>query len=424
MLAAACRIIRVAGCCQRPGRSNHEALLIGRGRMAADKSTTIPAVRQSRKMFRFRLYPTAAQRQRLETTLETCRRFYNDCLGERKAVYELEGRTLGFYEQKRRVKTHKVNNPFAAGVHSHVLQGVVADLQKAFDAFFRRVQAGESPGYPRFQGKNRFRSFGYFEYGNGFKIDGRRLRLSGIGRVAVRWHRGFDGGTIKTLRVCRKAGKWYACFSCEVSAKPMEATNQEVGIDAGLSSLFVLSNGEHIDNPRWYRESQRKLRVLHRAVARKKKGGANRRKAVSILARFTEHVANQRKDFLNKLVCTLVCCFGRIAVEDLSINRMVKGHFAKSILDAGWGYFRQRLLAKAENAGRTVALVDPAYTTQDCCQCGHRQKFSLSERWYSCSCGNSRHRDENAALNVLAAGRAVWAPSSALAGLAQEAVGL
>ena len=99
----------------------------------------------------------------------------------------------------------------------------------------------------------------------------------------------------------------------------------------------------------------------------------------------------------------------------------VKGYFAKSILDAGWGYFRQRLLAKAENAGRQVTLVDPAYTTQNCCQCGCRQSLSLSDRWYSCSCGNSRHRDENAALNVLAAGRAAWASTSAMVGVAQEA---
>jgi putative transposase len=326
-------------------------------------------------------------------------------------------------EQLRRVKVHKANNPYATGIHSHVLQVVVADLDKAFQAFFRRVKAGESPGYPRFKGRNRFRSFGFKEEGNGFKIDGRRLRLSGIGRVAVRWHRGVEG-EIKTLRVCKRAGKWYAAFSCEVEVAPLPRSASEVGIDAGLSSLFVLSNGEHVENPRWYRGSQRRLRVLQRSAARKKKGGANRRKAVRVLASFAERVAYQRKDFLNKLACMLVCTFGRIALEDLSINRMVKGNFAKSILDAGWGYFRQRLLAKAENAGRVVALVKPAYTSQDCCECGHRQKLSLSDRWYSCSCGNSRHRDENAALNVLAAGRAVWAPSSAIAGLAQEAAGL
>jgi putative transposase len=375
------------------------------------------------KVFRYRLYPTSAQRARMEDTLETCRRFYNDCLGERKAVYETEGRTIGKVEQLRRVKVHKVNNSHAAGVHSHVLQVVVADLQKAFDAFFRRVKAGERPGYPRFKGKHRFRSFGYKQEGNGFKVDGRRLRLSGIGRVAVRWHRPLEG-VVKTVRISLKAGKWYASFSCEVQPSPLPALDAQVGIDAGLSSLFTLSTAEKIDNPRWYRHSQARLRVLQRSVARKKLGGSNRRKAVRRLTACTEHVANQRKDFLNKVVCTLVGSFGRIAVEDLSIDRMVRGNLAKSILDAGWGYFRQRLLAKAENAGRQVVLVDPAYTTQDCCQCGHRQKLSLWDRWYSCECGNSRCRDENAALNVLAAGRAVWAPSSALAGLAQEATPL
>ncbi|MDE2095615.1 MAG: transposase [Patescibacteria group bacterium] len=375
------------------------------------------------RVFRYRLYPTAAQQERLEAVLETCRRFYNDCLEERKATYEEEGRTIGKVEQLRRVKIHKANNPYAATVHSHVLQVVVTDLDKAFRAFFRRVKAGEKPGYPRFKGQHRFHSFGFKEEGNGFKIDGRRLRLSGIGRVAVRWHRPLEG-TIKTLRITRKADKWYAAFSCAVESRPLPSSDQEVGIDTGLSSLFVLSTGEHIDNPRWYRSSQRKLRVLQRAVARKRKGSMNRRKAVSALARFSEHVANQRKDFLNKLVSTLVGAFGRIAVEDLLVSRMVHGNLAKSILDAGWGFFKQRLLAKAESAGRVVALVDPAYTTQNCCQCGHRQKLSLKDRWYSCPCGNSRHRDENAALNILAAGRAVWAPSLALAGLAQEAVPL
>ncbi len=375
------------------------------------------------KAFRYRLYPTRAQRERLDSTLETCRRFHNDCLGERKAAYETEGRTIGKFEQLRRVKVHKINNPFATGIHSHVLQVVVADLDKAFQAFFRRLQSGEKPGYPRFKGRNRFRSFGFKQEGNGFKIDGRRLRLSGIGRVAVRWHRQMQG-TIKTVRISRKAGQWYASFACEVETYPAPRIDREIGIDAGLSSLFVLSDGAKVENPRWYRQSQRKLRVLQRAVARKKLGGSNRRKAVSVLARFTEQVANQRKDFLNKLACCMVRQFDRIALEDLSIDRMVQGHLAKSILDAGWGFFKERLLSKAANAGRQVALIDPAYTTQDCCQCGHRQKLSLKDRWYACACGNSRDRDENAALNILALGQRVWASSSETSGLAQEAAAL
>jgi len=157
-------------------------------------------------------------------------------------------------------------------------------------------------------------------------------------------------GTIKTLRITRKAGKWFVSFCCEVEIQPLPDLKAEVGIDVGLSNLFVLSNGEKIENPRWYRHSQLKQRVLQRSVARKKKDGSNRRKAIRRLSAHAERVANQRKDYLNKLVNSLVGRFGKIAIEDLSVNRMVHGNLAKSILDAGWGFFKQRLLAKAENA--------------------------------------------------------------------------
>ncbi len=141
------------------------------------------------KTFQYRIYPTHSQRKRMESTIETCRRFYNDCLAERKEAYELRGETIGKYSQLKKVKVLKNGNPYAKNIHSHVLQVAVADLDRAFQVFFRRVKAGETPGYPQFKGKNRFDSFGFKEYGNGFKIDGRRLKLSGMGRVAVRWHR-------------------------------------------------------------------------------------------------------------------------------------------------------------------------------------------------------------------------------------------
>src|SRR5262245_5686366 len=152
----------------------------------------------------YRLYPSTTQQRGLDQTLETCRRWYNRCLAERKEAYEQEQRTIGKYEQLRQVKTYKATNPYAGPVHSHVLQTVVQDLDKAFQAFFRRVKAGEEPGYPRFKGQHRFKSFGFKEYGNGFKVDGHRLKITGIGRVAVRWHREVPG-TIKTLRLTRKA---------------------------------------------------------------------------------------------------------------------------------------------------------------------------------------------------------------------------
>ena len=383
----------------------------------------VPSMRQA---FLYRLYPSKAQARLLDSTLETCRRFYNDCLQQRKQAWQLEQRTVGKVEQLRRVKERKATNPHYKGVHSHVLQTVVQDLDKAFDAFFRRVQVGGEPGYPRFRSRHRWRSFGFKEYSNGFKLDERRLRLSGIGRVAVRWHRPLQG-QIKTVRICKKAGKWYASFSCVVETPaPLRATGKDVGIDVGLSSLICTSEGEKVEQPRLYRKAQRRLRVAQRRVARRKKGGSNRRKAVVMLQNRHEQVANQRKDYLNKLACDLVERHDKIALEDLAITRMVHGNLAKSILDASWGYLVQRLHDKAESAGRVVVLVDPHGTSKTCSGCGRTfEGLTLKDRWVTCSCGVSLDRDHNAAINIKnRGGRLRWGISSAPAGLPQEAPGL
>jgi putative transposase len=361
------------------------------------------------KTFVYRLYPTKAQERRLNETLDVCRNWYNACLAERRDVYAAEDRTVGKFEQLAKVKDFRKDDPRARQVHSHVVQVATADLDKAFQAFFRRVKAGEKPGYPRFKGYNRFDSFGFKEYGNGFKIDGRRLKLSFIGRIAVRWHRPIEG-EVKTLRVKRAAGKWYACLACETEPKLLEPTGHEVGIDVGISSLIATSDGETVVNPKWYRTEQKKLRVAQRRVARREKGGANRRRAVAMLQRQHERIANRRNDFLNKLALDLVRQYDRIAVEGLNVKGMSRNrHLSKSILDSGWSHFRQRLNDKAVEAGRLVVEVNPAYTSKTCSGCGALfEGLTLSHRWVTCDCGLSLDRDVNAAHNILAAGRAVW----------------
>ncbi|MHC1733415.1 MAG: RNA-guided endonuclease InsQ/TnpB family protein [Bacteroidales bacterium] len=383
------------------------------------------------KTFQYRIYPTPSQCKLMESTIETCRRFYNACLAERKEAYEQHGESIGKFAQLRKVKEEKANNPYAANIHSHVLQVVVADLDKAFQAFFRRVKSGETPGYPRFKGRNRFDSFGYKEYGNGFKLDGRRLKLSGIGRVAVRWHRPIEGN-IKNLRIRYKAGAWYACFACEMDTQPLPKTGQAVGVDVGISSLLATSDGELIANPKWYRAGQAKLRVLQRRVSRRKKGGSNRRKAVFALQCHHEHISNQRKDYLNKAAAYLICRYDLIAVENLRIGNMAKNHtLAKSILDGGWGYLVQQLTHKAVEADRQLVLVNPAYTSKSCSACGAIfEDLSLSDRWVTCDCGLSLDRDINAAINILKRalerdGQSLWEPTWAAAPcVSQEAPAL
>jgi putative transposase len=357
------------------------------------------------KTFRYRLYPSKAQKKLLESTLETCRRFYNDCLAERKNAYETKQLRIGKFEQLKNVKEVKMSNPFAKEIHSHILQVVVSDLDKAFLAFFHRVKAGAKPGYPRFKGRNRFDSFGLKELGNGFKIDGRRLKLSRIGRVAVRWHRKMEG-KIKTLRIVRNVGQWFACFACEVDSILLPATGKSIGIDVGISSLLTTSNGDKVENPKWYRANQSKLRVAQRRVSRRKKGSNRRHKAVVLLQKQHEKTKNQRKDFLNKVACTLIATNDMIAIEDLQIRNMVHNrHLSKSIMDAGWGYLRKRLEVKAEEAGRQVIAVEPAYTSKSCSDCGTIfEDLKLSDRWVWCPCGLSLDRDHNAALNILGRG--------------------
>jgi putative transposase len=373
----------------------------------------------------YRLYPSKTQQRGLDQTLETCRRWYNRCLAERKDAYEQDQRTVGKYEQLRQVKTYKATNPYAGPVHSHILQTVVQDLDKAFQAFFRRVKAGDKPGYPRFKGRHRFRSFGFKEYSNGFKVDGRRLKIAGIGRVAVRWHREVPG-TIKTLRLTRKAGKWYAVLACEAAPELLLSTGVDIGIDVGLTSLITTSAGEHVAHPSWYRRAQKRLRVAQRRVARRKKGGANRRRAVEALQREHERITNQRRDFLYKLSHRLLTTYDHVALEDLRIRNMVKNHhLSKSILDAGWGLFAAHLTSKAANAGREVVFVNPAYTSKTCYACGQiADVLPLSQRVFRCDCGYVADRDENAARNILRLGQSRWASSSTLVGLAQEAAPL
>jgi len=384
------------------------------------------------KTFQYRIYPTKTQRLALEQTIETCRRFYNDCLAERKTAYEERGESIGKFKQLRKVKEQKNNNPYAKGIHSHVLQIVVADLDKAFQAFFRRAKAGEKAGYPRFKGRDRFDSFGFKEYGNGFNLDGRRLKLSGIGRVAVKWHRPIEG-EVKTLRICRKAGKCFASFSCVVDEKPLPENNRAVGIDVGIKSLLATSEGEIFENPKWYREGQAKLRVLQRSVSRKTKGGHNRKKAVHLLQNHHEYISNQRKDYLNKIVYNITTNYGFIAIENLQIRNMVKNHnLSKSILDGGWGYFAQHLAYKAAEAGRELVQVAPAYTSKTCSGCGTIfEDLDLSVRWVECDCGLALDRDVNAAINILRKallnrdGQSRWELTWAVAPcVSQEAVAL
>jgi putative transposase len=371
-----------------------------------------------RKTFKYKLIPTREQKRALERVLGLCRGLYNVALEQRITAWQRCHVAVSRFQQEAELKAIRAGFPEYAAIHSHVLQDMLARLDKTYQAFFRRVQPGEKAGFPRFKGRDRFHSLTFKEYGNGARLDNGFLVLSKIGRIALRWSRPIEG-TPKAVTVSCEADGWYACFSCEgVPIQPLPATGQETGIDLGLESFATLANGEPIANPRIYRVAERHLRRAQRRVSRRTKGSHRRRKAVHLLARAHQRVRRTRADFHHKTALGLVRAYDTIYHEDLQTANMLRNHhLAKSIADAGWSAFASILSFKAVEAGKTVVAVPPAFTSQACSGCGVLVLKGLSVRWHSCpDCGTSLHRDHNAARNILrlgqerrAAGQAVQA---------------
>lgn len=366
-----------------------------------------------RKAFKYRLYPTTPQVAELEQTLRLCRELYNAALEERNAAYKRCGVTLTGYDQKCSLLEVKDARPEFKRIHSQVLQDVVLRLDKAFKAFFARIKRGDTPGFPRFQGRNRFDSFTFPQAANtGVRfLENGRIAVHGIGgSLKVKWHRPLKG-RIKTATLKREGQHWYIVFSVEYNNTPLPVTDSNVGIDLGLNHFVVTSDGEFVDAPRLLRSVQKKLRVAQRSLSRKKRGSKRRGKQRARVAKLHTKITNQRRDFHHKVARRLVNEHQLIAVEDLNVRGLARTQLAKSVHDAGWSTFLSILETKAEDAGPQVVRVDPKYTSQDCSVCGYRAKHGLAVREFTCrGCGAFHNRDRNAAKNILL--RAGTLPSS------------
>jgi putative transposase len=298
-------------------------------------------------------------------------------------------------------------------------------LDNAFAAFFRRIRNGETPGYPRFQGQGRYDSFTSPQ--SGFALEGNILTLSKIGDVKVRLHRPLVG-QVKTVTIKRDVNHWYVTFSCEVEEEALPPCEEAVGIDLGVLHFATVSTGETIENPRHYRRGLKRLKLLQQTKDRKKRGSHRRKRAAKALAKAHRRVRNQRQDFQQKTALALITRFGLIVFEDLQIASMsaapepkpdpekegaylpngasAKAGLNTSILDAGWGLFQTRCVAKAASAGRRVVFVNPYNTSQHCSGCGQLVRKPLEERTHTCPhCGLVIDRDHNAAINILQAGK-------------------
>jgi putative transposase len=332
--------------------------------------------------YRFRLYPSRAQEQRLLATLDSCRWLYNHFL-ERLNRKE-SGKTPRRYELQVTLPKLKHEHPELKQAHSKVLQMVLHQLYSNLRALAVLKKKGRKVGRLRFKGQGWYKALNYNQ--SGFKLEGKKLALSKIGEIPIKLHREIKG-KIKGVIVKReRSGKWYATFQVENEPKPLPRTGRAVGIDVGIKHFLTDTDGRQIQNPKFYERSLERIRIMHRQLSRKEKGSNNRERARVRLARGYEKLVDQRDDFLHKLSRFYANSYDTIAAEKLNIAGMARNrNLAQKILDASWGKFLRMLSYKAERAGRQFVEVDPRGTSQE---------YKHGEL----------DRDYNAALNVLERG--------------------
>lgn len=362
------------------------------------------------KAFSYRFYPTSEQENLLRRTLGCVRLVYNRALAERtEAWYERQER-IGYAETSSKLTEWKKQEDlqFLNEVSCVPLQQGLRHLQTAFTNFF----AGRTK-YPNFKKK---RNGGSAEFTkSAFKWKSGNVFLAKSAEpLNIRWSRHLpEGAEPSTVTVrLNPSGQWYISLRFDDPRDlKLEPVSQSVGIDAGITSLITLSNGEKVANPKHFDQHYRRLRRAQKALSRKQKGSRNRDKARLKVSRIHQQISNSRKDHLHKLTTRLIRENQTIAVETLAVKNMVKNpKLSKAISDAGWGELIRQLEYKAQWYGRALVKIDRWFpSSKRCGNCGHVvERLPLSIREWDCpKCGSHHDRDVNAAKNILAVGHTV-----------------
>lgn len=361
--------------------------------------------------YQFRCYPTEAQKKTLSQTFGCSRFVYNWGLNLRINAFK-EGQKINFGKSSAAL-TQLKKTPEACWlkvVSCVPLQQALRHLDVAYINFFKK--RASFPGFKKKHGKQ---SAEFTK--SGFKFnreDGNRsLQLSKVGKLNVKWSRGFKSNPTTVTITKRPSGQYFVSLCLDETKKQMLKTNQSVGVDLGISHLATLSNGEKIENPKHIVAQKKRLERAQRILSRRVKGSGRRNRQRLRVAKIQQKTADSRKDFLNKLTTNLVRRFDVICIEDLNVRGMVRNRkLSKSISDASFGAFKTMLESKAKMYGRETRVVDRFFpSSKTCSDCGHVvESLPLQIRQWECpACGQSHDRDVNAAKNILAAGRVVTA---------------
>lgn len=366
--------------------------------------------------YKYRLYPSDQDRNRLEEHLELCRQVYNYFLEELNKAESIPSR----YKLQKQLPKLKQDREELKKAHSKVLQMVLKQLYDNLKSLSEKKKNGYNVGSLRYKGKGWYKTIEYNQ--SGFKLkktDNRldKLQLSKIGEIPVRVHREIKGEVKGVIIKQDKSDHWYAIFQTEqepVETDSTESDNIEaVGIDLGIQKFIVDSDGNRVEHPKNVEKADERLKKEQRNLSRKEKGSKNYEKQRKQVAQLHKKVKNRRMDFLHKLSNTYVKKYDTIVLEDLNISSMVEGDMnSKNTLDSSWRTFIELLMYKAEKAGTEVVLVDSKDTSKECSQCGIKTDKKLWQREHSCpSCGYKTDRDYNAAKNILGKGLAEVTPA-------------
>lgn len=356
------------------------------------------------RSYKYRIYPTKSQTKKMELWLKLCALMYNFFINITETTYTKYNEQLNMYDLTSFIPRLRNGNETLKNVYSTLFYDVAKKVSNDYKEFFRKWRNEEKNNHPpKVKDINKYRSFTY-PGTQGVKIKDKYLQLSKIGDIKIVMHRPLPAeGKIKSYTIKKyPTGKWFALFLCEMPAPEQRRENSIVGIDLGLNSFAVLSDGTEIPNGRFFKNSQKKLAKAQRRMAKSKKGTFEYEKWRRIAAKIKARSVNQRNDFFHKLSNEIIKRYDIIAVENLRIRQMMKNHkLANSIADASWRTFIRILENKAVSKGARVIQVDPANTSRTCSSCGATTDIKLGEQTFMCpNCGLILGRDHNAALNI------------------------